>query len=47
MKKFINKDEYVTPEMTVTVVDEDIITNSILGTDIEMPEVPAETTKNP
>jgi len=42
MKKFIEKEEYVTPEMKVTVVDEDVITNSTLGEIETLDEIPIE-----
>ena len=42
MKKFIEKEEYVTPEMKVTVVDEDVITNSLIGDGEILDEIPIQ-----
>ena len=43
MKNFVDKMEYVSPEIKILVVDEDIITNSIILGDGEldtMDEIP-------
>ena len=40
MKNFVDKIEYVSPEMKVIVIDEDIITNSIVDDESGLDEVP-------
>ena len=46
MKKFVEKIEYVSPEMKVKVVDEDIITFSIGVDEDILDEVPLGTGDN-
>ena len=40
MKNFVDKIEYISPEMKVIVIDEDIITNSIVDDESGLDEVP-------